>query len=340
MRSALSVVFVIAVFVFVQNASAQVNEICGRTGEMTSLGDSYGYIPYIYGKILLQDLDPSVKLPKVIVGFTERAQPEKRQILDKSGNYCFRRMSGDTSATLVIYFDGAEVARRILSALGAAQQREDFEIKAGKSQQQAAPGTISAKYSYPPNPKTDELYKKALEAERVKDPVQVIQYVKEIVAADPADYVAWAKLGSVYFEKKSYEPAENAFKKAIELRTDFVPAMVSLGRTYLAQIKTEPAIAILQKAVATDAKYAQAYRFLGTAYLQAKKGSLGVENLEKALQLDPIGSAEAHLLLATLFDRAGAKDVASDQYRQFLEKFPNHPEKKKFEQYIKDNPVK
>jgi cytochrome c-type biogenesis protein CcmH/NrfG len=340
MKTVLISIFVFAVLSIGSESKAQMHEICSNSFGTPSLGDAWGAIPYVFGKVKVTDLDENSKLPKVSIGFTERARTEKRVIVDKTGNYCFRRSSSDMDALLVVYFDGIEVGRREIAGLGPIQQREDFEFKTGQSQRQAAPGTISAKYNYPSNPKTDELYKKSIEAEKLKDHEQLIRYVKEIVAIDPSDFVAWAKLGSIYLEKKSYDDAESAFKKALELRVDFVPAMVSLGRTYLAQVKTEQALAILQKAVATDPKYARAYQFLGTGYLQAKKGSLGVENLEKALQLDPMGCADAHLLLATLYDRAGAKDVAADQYRQFLEKFPNHPDRKKYEQYIKDNAAK
>jgi hypothetical protein len=48
--------------------------------------------------------------------------------------------------------------------------------------------------------------------------------------------------------------------------------------------------------------------------------------------------AESHLLLAVLYDRAGAKDLASREYRLFLSKVRDHPDQKKFEKYIKDNP--
>jgi cytochrome c-type biogenesis protein CcmH/NrfG len=237
----------------------------------------------------------------------------------------------------VIYLDGAEVARRQIMSLGAAQQREDFEIKAGASQR-TAPGIVSAKYSYPPNEKTAELYKKAADAEREKNQDRVLEFVKKIVKADPADFIAWAKLGTLYLEKKSYPDAESSFGKSLELRPDFVPAMTSLGRTYIAQIKSEAAIQILQKATTTDPKSAKSFQYLGTAYLQAKKGSLGVEALNKAIELDPIGCADAHLLMATLYDRAGAKDLASREYRLFLEKMPNYADKRKLEEYIKTNP--
>jgi len=238
---------------------------------------------------------------------------------------------------LVVTLDGAEVGRKQVSALGPAQQREDFEVSADQSQRQAPPGTVSAKYNYPPNPRTEELYRQAREAEKNKDPGKLLKYVKEIVSVDPADFVAWARLGALHFESRSYSDAESAFRRSLDLKPDYVPAMVSLGRVYLAQIKTEPAIEILKKATETDPKFARAFQFLGTAYLQAKKGSLGVEALNKGLELDPVGTADAHLLLAVLYDRAGAKDLAVEEYKAFLAKVHDHPDKKKFEKYIKDN---
>jgi tetratricopeptide (TPR) repeat protein len=331
-------VFPLLIFVFFGfQGSAQVNEICSRTGEMPSLGDSYGYIPYLYGKVILHGFDPNAKLPKVIVSLIERGRPEKRLILDKTGNYCFRRTSEDTESTLIVTLEGAEVGRKHITALGPAQQREDFEVSAGPAQKQAAPGTISAKYSYPPNPRTEELYKKALEAEKNKDQGQLVNHLKEIVEIDPADFIAWAKLGSIHFERKSFSDSESAFRKSLDLKPEYVPAMITLGRVYIAQVKTEPAIQILVKATTLEPKSAKAYHALGTAYLQAKKGSLGVDALNKAIELDPVGSAEGHLLMAVLYDRAGAKDLAAMEYKKFLEKVPEHKNKNQYKRYIDEN---
>ena len=41
--------------------------------------------------------------------------------------------------------------------------------------------------------------------------------------------------------------------------------------------------------------------------------------------------------LAKLYDLAGAKELAVKEYKNFLAKVPEHPDKKKFEKYIKDN---
>ena len=91
-------------------------------------------------------------------------------------------------------------------------------------------------------------------------------------------------------------------------------------------------------ATAIDPSSARAFQLLGEAYLLARKGTLGVAALNEAVRLDPIGMAECHLLMARLYDLAGVKPLASREYRLFLEKVPQHPEKKKLEKYIKDNP--
>jgi Tfp pilus assembly protein PilF len=56
--------------------------------------------------------------------------------------------------------------------------------------------------------------------------------------------------------------------------------------------------------------------------------------LEKAIDLDPQGMAEVHLRLAWLYDSAGMKEKASREYRQFLDKRPDSPQRKRLEEYI------
>lgn len=79
---------------------------------------------------------------------------------------------------------------------------------------------------------------------------------------------------------------------------------------------------------------------LGEALLQGRKGSMAVGYLNKAIELDPVGKAELHLRIAALYNAAGYKDMASAEYKKFLEKVKDHPDRKKLEQYIKDNPPK
>jgi Tfp pilus assembly protein PilF len=76
---------------------------------------------------------------------------------------------------------------------------------------------------------------------------------------------------------------------------------------------------------------------LGDTYLKLKQGSKAVPELNEALRLDPNGKAEAHLLLAALYDAVGLKDRAAGEYEQFLTKRPDYRDRKKLQRYILEN---
>ena len=59
--------------------------------------------------------------------------------------------------------------------------------------------------------------------------------------------------------------------------------------------------------------------------------------LNEALKLDPIGMADAHLLLAALYNAKDMKDKAAAEYEMFLKKRPDSPDKKRLKDYIAAN---
>lgn len=326
-----------SLLIFLGNVSGQVSEICAELGITPSLDLPSAQVPYIYGKVFLKGFDLSVKLPKVTVILVDGQQSAQRWLISDSGNYCFRRKSSG-NGTLSVEVEGLEVGRRSVSSFAPAQQREDFEIFSNPTPKSLPPGVISAKFSHPTNPKTVELYKNTNEAESKKDIQKAVEYLKEIVAVDPADFIAWAKLGLFYFEKKSLSDAEAAFKKSLELKIEYSPAWINIGMIRVAQKQFLAAIEIFKHSTTLEPKSARIYQLLGEAYLQAKQGSLGAEALNKAIELDPIGMAECHLQLAHLYQLAKANNFATKEYKIFLTKVPNHADKKKFEDFIKKNP--
>ncbi|MFN6963980.1 MAG: tetratricopeptide repeat protein [Pyrinomonadaceae bacterium] len=321
---------------FAAAARSQVDDICAEAGHLPSLDSPFAHVPYVYGRVTLRGFEERTKLPRVIVTYSDTQQPAKRLVLNRTGNYCFRRTGNN--GQLVVELDGLEVARRSLPSMGAAQQREDFEIVAAASQGPRPPGVISTKFSRPPNDKTAELYRRTAVAERSGDADSAIELVKKITTVDPEDFIAWAKLGSLYFDKRSYKEADAAYRRALEIRTDYTPAWIEVGKLRMAQKQFDAAIQILSHAVELDRDSAQTFRLLGEAYLQARQGTLGVRALDEALRLDPIGQADAHLLKGRLYELAGAKQLATKEYKAFLEKVPSYAEKKRLEKFIKDNP--
>ena len=331
---AFSIVF--ALTIFASAVAGQIDEFCAEAGHMPSLESPFLHVPYVYGRVAVSGIDPNAKLPKVAVLYSDSQQPAKRFVLSRSGNYCFRRMG--SGGTLVVEVDGLEVARRSLPSMGAAQQREDFEIVAGKAGTQASPGIVSTRFTRPPNEKTIELYKKAAEAERAKDLENAINHVNQIVSLDPDDFIAWAKLGSLQFERASFTEADAAYRRSLEIRVDYTPAWINVGKLRMAQKQYETAAEIFKHAALLEPTSAPIFRLLGEAYLLAKKGSLGVQALDEAIRLDPIGMAECHLQKAHLYELVGAKQLATKEYKAFLKKVPDHPNRKRIEKFIKDNP--
>jgi len=95
-------------------------------------------------------------------------------------------------------------------------------------------------------------------------------------------------------------------------------------------------VLVLENAVMSDQNSANGFHYLGIAYLQTKQGSKAVPVLNEAIRLAPAEKAELHLNLASLYNNAGMKDRAANEYKLFLVKRPDHKEKAKLEAYIKE----
>jgi cytochrome c-type biogenesis protein CcmH/NrfG len=318
-------------------AAAQVDEICREFGYSATLDGPRLSAPFIYGRITVTASDTNAKFPKITITYANRSQSPSRATVGRSGSYCFKVTSG-SGGSLVIDIDGVEVARRDVADFGPAQKREDFQIEApGSNPALASPGVISSKFNYPPNEKTVELYKAAVKAEDDKDVKLAIETMKKVVTIDPDDFIAWAHLGTLHFRMDQLQEADAAYRKSLALREDYSPAWINVGKLRIAQKQIDAAIEIFKHAAALEPEDARVFRLLGETYLQNKQGTFGAQALNHAIRLDPIGQAECHLQLAHLFQLAKANDLAAREYEKFLEKVPDHPDRKKLEKFISEN---
>ena len=322
-----------AAFFLPTTAAAQLDKICGDTG-----GPVWLFSNVVFGKVSVKGFEHGTKFPKITVVLNSRGRDTANYTIDRTGNYCFRDTDG-SGATLTVEVEGREVARQVLpSSTHLRQYQQDFEVFAGDMPGRGSPSTISVKYQHPRSEANTKLLDEATTALEDGKAGRAIELYRKIVASDISDFIVWSQLGALYFEKKQYPNAEKAYTAALKAKPDLAPAMMNLGRVHLVSGQIEPAIEMLQKATTADPSLARAFQLLGEAYLLAKKGTLGVEALNEAIRLEPVAMAESHLLLAMLFDRAGAKNLAAREYKLFLEKVPDHKDAKKFKRYVEDNP--
>jgi Tfp pilus assembly protein PilF len=274
-----------------------------------------------------------------IILFTTTGNVLDRQVVPNNGRYRFSNVrNGEYDVGIEV--DGVEIGR--VRVMVQSVYKTDFqqdlalELKPGFSR--ASKGSVvSAADFYERGSLTKGLFENADRALLSKNYDEALRLLKRVVEIDPKDFQAWTQLGTVYLGQKQFDEADSAYLKAIEVRPSFFLALLNLGRLRLMTKNYETAIVALTLAIEQRKDSADANFYLGEAYLQVKKGTLGAKHLSEALRLDPVGQADAHLRLATLYNAAGMKDKAALEYEAFLKKKPDYPERKKLEKYIADN---
>ncbi len=321
--------------VFSTTLAAQTSEVSAETGLPIPMGAAV-----IYGQVSIEGLPKGERRPNIFVSLLiSGTQIDRRQTDDRG--YFFFLQRPRHGHSLLFEVDSTEVGRAYLVVGTGGTLRQDVTLnwRALRGATTTKTGVIAAG-GYARTADGEKSFDKAMAAVRENKNDVAETIFKEMVLKDPKDYLVWTMLGTIYYSDKKYGDASSAFTKALELKPDFTLARLNLGKMELSQKNFDKAIEILARAVELEPKSADANHFLGEAYLQAKKGSMAVGFLNKAIELAPVQKAEIHLRLAALYNGAGLKDRAAAEYKAFLAKMPNHADKNKFEQYIKDNTPK
>lgn len=324
----------IVLLLAVSAASAQIPD---RRAQLGIGGGAYT----LFGDLLVADESKtpgSKPLVYEVVLNNLGGTPAGRQYVNAGGRYQFINLSAG-QYELIVLLDHEEIARtRVEILAGPAQERTRQDLNlAWKPGTSPKPGSISAADFYKRTANNERLFLKAKEAMDQKRYDDSIITLQELVAADPKDYQAWAELGTVHLVKQNFDESEKAYRKSVAERPGFFLGQLNLGRLRLMRKNYEGAIEPLTAAVEIKATSADANYYLGEAYLQIKKGSKAVGYLYEAIKLDPIGKADAHLRLATLYNAVGLKGKAAIEYEEFLKKKPDHPDSKKLRDYITAN---
>ncbi len=326
----------VVVFGLVAQVAAQVDEVSEATGLPIPIG-----APVIYGQVAIEGLPKGERRPNIFVSLLLSGSQVDRRQTDSRGYFFFLQRPSH-GHSLLFEMDAGEVGRSNLIIGNSNRLRQDVTLdwRALKGAVQGTKTGVVSAAAYSRSSGAEKSFDSAMAAVRAGKNGEATEIFKKMVVDDPKDYLVWTMLGTLHDSEKKYPEAVSAFEKALEQKADFSLARVNLGRAELGRTNTEKAIEILSKAVEIEPTSADANHFLGEAYLQAKKGSLAVGFLNKAIELAPVAKADIHLRLAALYNGAKLKDRAAAEYKIFLEKVPNHPDKKKLEQYIKDNTLR
>jgi len=315
-------------FVFLVTPTAPAK---GQAGEHTLFGDL---------KVDETSVEGVVPLSFDILLFTEGGTIVARQTVTNNSRYRFLNVANGRY-DVVVEVEGLEVARIRVFVQSAYKTdfREDIHLewRVGALHRQVRPQTVSAADFYDRTGRNKSLFQRAqrlIDNGRARDAASIL---KEIVDIDPGDFQAWTELGTAHLMTGDIAEAEKAYRRAIKQKPTFALALINLGRVLITEDRYAEAIDPLSSAIQARPDSADAHFLLGKAYLKVKQGSKAVPHLNEAIRLDPQGKADAHLLLAALYDAVGLKDRAANEYEQFLTKRRDYFDRKRLQRYISEH---
>ncbi|MEJ7624563.1 MAG: tetratricopeptide repeat protein [Pyrinomonadaceae bacterium] len=262
-----------------------------------------------------------------------------KAIANDKGYYLIRNVPRE-NGTIIVEVDGNEVVRQPLIASPMGNPRFDFTISRPQLPGQGKPGVVRVDSMYDRTPQNKALFQQMIAAQRANDSRRALEVLNQLLANDPKDYVSWTEAGTIYFKGGSLDDAEACYFKALSLKKDYFAALLNLGKLYLGRKSFDNAALVLANAAKVDPDSADAHHYLGESYLQIRKGNAAQFHYNEAIRLAPEAKAEVHLRLASLYDAAKMKDKAVTEYKKFLLRRPDYPQRKQLESYISDNPSK
>jgi tetratricopeptide (TPR) repeat protein len=310
--------------------------------ERSTFAQGGGHILYGDMKVDESKASGATRLTYDVILYTMSRQVVARQTVTSTGRYRFNNLQSGIY-DLVVELETTEVARMRVELVSpfAIDLRQDITLElvapAGSS---AKPASISVEDFYQRLSANQKLFDKAQAATNKNKYPEAAALFNELLTNDPKDFQAWSELGTVYLLEQNLTGAEKAYSNAIDIRPRFFLGLMNLGRLRMMQKNFEGAISPLSVAVEVKRTSADANYYLGEAFLQVKKGSKAVVYLNEAIKLDPVGKADAHLRLATLYKAVGMKDKAVIEYEEFLKKKPDYHDARKLKEYIEANKPK
>jgi len=147
----------------------------------------------------------------------------------------------------------------------------------------------------------------------IDDPAAAIEFWKTAIDNDPANYVAYNKLGLAYFQYGQPEEALRCFKKSAAIKADHAETYVLTGVAYNTLGKYREAIEYLERAVELGSGDLRTFQSLGVSYFSAGEYAQAIHYFEKVLEKDP-QHIEALLGAASAYKAAGESQKAKERF--------------------------
>jgi tetratricopeptide (TPR) repeat protein len=142
------------------------------------------------------------------------------------------------------------------------------------------------------------------------------------IARNPSSYLAHTDLGGVFLDMGRLDEAIAHFKKALEVRPDYVEAYNNLGNILLKNRQVNEAMEQFQKALEIQPDNAMIHNSFGNALLQKGQVDEAIVHYQKALKIMP-DSAYVCCGLGNALLQKGQVDEAMEQFQKAIRLQPD-----------------
>jgi Tfp pilus assembly protein PilF len=151
-------------------------------------------------------------------------------------------------------------------------------------------------------------------------------HYEKAVEIDSQFYPALNNLGAVYESEKDHKRAEGALRKAVEIDPSDGEGYLNLGHVFYEEGRYPEALVQLQEGLKRSPNSALGHFFLGSAYFKLGDLAQAESSLRRASALDPQGMPKAHLQLANVYLQGRNLAAASRELESYLRANPSDPQ--------------
>jgi tetratricopeptide (TPR) repeat protein len=257
---------------------------------------------------------------------------------DSAGRFAFKNLRAD-DYTVAVFIPGRGEARRTVevgSAVAGSHHRVSLtlDLKDSDFEPASIPRySVSTSQLAIPKAALREYQQAQKDLER-HDPDAAVKRLQDAVAIAPRFAMAWNELGTIAYQTRKFDRAEECFRQALDQDPGSFEPLVNLGGVLVTVHKLDEAAEYNLRAVLTRPNDALANSQLGLTYFELARLDLAQKYLERARQIDPAHFSHPQLLLAEIHLRRGERREAAAVLEEFLKYHPDWPQAAKMRQTI------
>ena len=258
---------------------------------------------------------------------------------DAAGRFSFKKLQAD-DYTVAVFIAGRGEARRTVEvgpAVAGSERRvsltldlkdSDFEF-AGPLRRHS----VSTSQLAIPDAALRQYQQAQKDLER-RDADAAAKRLEKAIEMAPQFSMAWNELGTIAYQTRKFDRAEECFRQALEHDPGAFEPLVNLGGVLVTLHKLDEAADYNLRAVLARPNDALANSQLDLTYFELGRMDLGEKYLERTRQIDPAHFSRPQLLLAEIHLRRSERREAAAVLEEFLKYHPDWPQAAKMRQTI------